>query len=158
MIDIAPRLSKVSPKPIKPTRKPSATVPKGRKPRLRLSPYKVSLGVVLSTTGFSMLLNVIGFTGHAETIQGVALGILSGIALPLWVLAFSYLGFERLTVGAKAQAIACAAIAGFLLYVSVPHLAEGFAAILGCSEWEAFALAVALDVGQIVAKTRLAKH
>jgi hypothetical protein len=93
-----------------------------------------------------MVLNVWAFT---RTTPG-AFGHLVGLALPLWVLALTFLGEHQLGK-CRPCALAAFVLAGFLLAVSLPHIASGYAT-LGLHAYEGWSLAVVTDLLQVVAK------
>lgn len=129
-------------------RKPAAKKPAAASDR---TATMIAFAGATMTVLFSMVLNVWGFT-HGEKVTGwwTILGGSLGIALPLWVLATTYIGQHmhsrdtRLSIGAYI-------LAGFTLLVSMPHLANGYMA-LGMVQYEAWALAVVTDLTQIVMK------
>jgi predicted membrane channel-forming protein YqfA (hemolysin III family) len=101
-----------------------------------------------TTVSLSMLLNVWAFTRTLEGWFGVSVGIL----LPLWVLALTLAGkhaTER--PGLERLGYAAYALAGFLLVVSLPHLAAGYG-LLGLHWWEQWSLAIVTDLCQVLMK------
>lgn len=106
----------------------------------------VAIGAAITTVLFSMILNVAAFTASGTYLFGFCLGV----ALPLWVLAATFIGQRmhkdniRLSMGAYGLAV-------FMLMVSLPHLANGFGE-LGLQWWEGWALAIVTDLMQIVMK------
>jgi hypothetical protein len=120
--------------------------PKRRRPRHQdRAATAVALVAAATTVVFSMILNVAAFTSEGDGWFGISLGI----ALPLWVLAATFVGHHlhvdrRLACGAYA-------LAGFMLLVSLPHLAHGYEA-LGLAWWEGWSLAIVTDLTQVVMK------
>lgn len=100
----------------------------------------------LTTVVFSMVLNVRAFT---ETVSD-PLAMAAGIAIPLWVLALTYLG-QHLHERARHAAIAAYILAAFALIVSLPHLVHGYEA-WGLAGYEAWSLALVTDLTQVVMK------
>jgi hypothetical protein len=106
----------------------------------------VAIGAAATTVLFSMCLNVWAFT---QTINGW-FGVALGISLPLWVLAATFIGQHM----EKRSPIVCYfsyTLAGFMLLVSMPHLAHGFES-LGVAWWEGWALAIVTDLTQVAMK------
>jgi hypothetical protein len=128
----------------------AATKPRPKSKRRRARHHDraatvVALVAASTTVIFSMILNVAAFTSEGDGWFGISLGI----ALPLWVLAATFVGHHlhidrRLACGAYA-------LAGFMLLVSLPHLAHGYEA-LGLAWWEGWSLAIVTDLTQVVMK------
>jgi hypothetical protein len=112
----------------------------------------VALCAATTTVLFSMGLNCWAFTLAQPTWFGYA----CGVALPLWVLALTYLGHALHGV-CRWTGVASYALAGGLLLVSMPHLAHGYHQLLAIASWEGWALAVVTDLLQVVAKVAVIK-
>lgn len=110
----------------------------------------VALSAAATTVLFSMILNVAAFTAKGNVIFGVCLGV----ALPLWVLAATFMG-QRMHNDIKLS-IGAYSLAAFMLMVSLPHLAHGYTA-LGLQWWEGWALAIVTDLMQVVMKLAIIK-
>ena len=109
----------------------------------------VALIAALSTVLLSMHMNVMAFTNVTESLWAVAVGI----ALPLWVLALTYVAAHM--QGRNWYAMTGAyALAAFALIVSMPHLVAGFTA-WGLAPYEAWSLAVVTDLLQVIAKVSI---
>lgn len=139
------RKSRAKPKPAAPEA-PKPAAPKGDK----LATY-IAITAAATTVVFSMILNVNAFTAVTGGVFGVALGI----ALPLWVLAATYIG-NHMHDRSKGIAVFAYTLAGFMLLVSMPHLASGYTA-LGLTWWEGWALAIVTDLTQVVMKMAIIK-
>ena len=145
----APKKGKAKPKAKTP---PAPKTPKPAPPR---KADKLATAVALLAAGttvvFSMILNVSAFTATT----GGAFGLALGIALPLWVLAATYIG-NHMHDTSKGIAVFAYTLAGFMLLVSLPHLAHGYSA-LGLTWWEGWALAIVTDLTQVVMKMAIIK-
>lgn len=127
--------------------KPAGTPPE-RKPRSlsrqdRLT-IIVAASAAASTVITSMVLNVWAFTRAC----GSSLGVAAGVMVPLWVLSLTYCG--QRAHRSPYLAGSCYALAGFLLVVSLHHLADGYSTIVPV--WEGWALAVVTDLLQVASK------
>jgi hypothetical protein len=138
--------AKPKPAPVEAPKVEAKPAPKGDK----LATY-IAITAAATTVVFSMILNVGAFTATTGGVFGVALGI----ALPLWVLAATYIG-NHMHDRSKGIAVFAYTLAGFMLLVSMPHLASGYTA-LGLTWWEGWALAIVTDLTQVVMKMAIIK-
>lgn len=136
----------------KPTSKPAKATPV-RKPAKAADTMAVwvAMGAATTTVLFSMVLNVRAFTEHTDDVWfGTALGVM----VPLWVLCATYLGKHSKDVFVRRFAYT---LAGFMLLVSLPHLAAGYAK-LGLQPYEGWALAIVTDLTQVMCKLVIVKQ
>lgn len=107
----------------------------------------ISIATGASTVALSMTLNVWGFCANHPGLFGTVVGVL----LPLWVLALTFIGHKAMHTD-KRLGVAAYGLAGFLLVVSIPHLAHGFDLITGGCWWESWSLAIVTDLCQVICK------
>jgi len=101
-----------------------------------------------TTVALSMVLNVWAFTAQLGGWFGTTVGVL----LPAWVLALTLAGQHGTGKPGTAKiGWAAFGLAGFLLLVSMPHLAGGYGK-LGLAWWESWSLALVTDLTQVVMK------
>ena len=103
----------------------------------------------LSTVVLSMAMNVEAFTKTTDNVW--ARGV--GIALPLWVLAMTFIAAHMHGRNWWAM-VGAYGLAGFALIVSMPHLVAGFQA-WGLHGYEAWSLAIVTDLLQVIAKVAI---
>jgi hypothetical protein len=108
----------------------------------------VAIATATSTVLLSMTLNVWAFSDHLPGLFAWTVGAL----LPLWVLALTLAGKVMNDKGKRTVGIGAYVLAGFLLIVSLPHLATGFDKITGGVWWESWSLALVTDLTQVVMK------
>jgi|AP95_1055475.scaffolds.fasta_scaffold140114_1 hypothetical protein len=116
----------------------------------RTTDHRMTIGVACvaatSTVLLSMHMNVMAFTKTSGSLWAIGVGI----ALPLWILALTYIGVHM--QGRNKYAMYGAyALAAFALAVSLPHLVGGFSG-WGLAPYEAWSLAVVTDLLQVIAK------
>lgn len=100
----------------------------------------------VTTVALSMVLNVWAFT----VTLGGWFGTTVGVLLPLWVLALTLAGQHATSrTGKEKIGYAAYGLAGFLLLVSMPHLATGYGK-LGLAWCESWSLALLTDLTQVI--------
>lgn len=109
----------------------------------------VAVATGTSTVLISMALNVWAFS---EQLPGM-FAVLMGVCLPVWVLALTFAGeWACAKPATKLMGMGAYILAGFLLLVSLPHLAYGFDKITGGRWWESWSLAIVADATQVAMK------
>lgn len=102
-----------------------------------------------STVLLSMAMNVQAFTKTVDSVWAAGVGV----ALPLWVLAMTFIAAHMQGRNWWAM-VGAYGLAGFALIVSMPHLVTGFEG-WGLAAYEAWSLAVVADLLQVIAKVAI---